>query len=202
MEGTNTEPTYFKLLEMELIKRRIRNNISLVYLERTQNDRGSNTPRQLYNFLREFQKQKDDDGVYLMVFDRDSYKNHFNPKKSYLDFLKSVRHSNVRMIITSPCFEIWLLLHLDNSYQEFIEPNKKNIFRNDRISPAYTYVSKMVRDIFGFNPKSNIPEDFLKNLNIAMKQSSQLTSDPKKMATELGENISDFIREISYDQRY
>lgn len=203
MEGTNTEPTYFRLLEKELLKRRIRNNIAIVYLDRTQNDRGSNTPKQLFNFLQEFKKDKDDpDAVYLMVFDRDSYKNHFNPKKSYLAFLNSIKGSDVRILVTSPCFEIWLLLHKNNSYQEFIKPNRKSLFRNVRISPAYTFISKMVRDVFGFNPKSYIPEELLASLEIAMAESRHLTSDPYEMANDLGENISDFIREISSDFRY
>jgi hypothetical protein len=60
----------------------------------------------------------------------------------------------------------------------------------------------MVRDVFGFNPKSYIPEELLMNLEIAMEESRHLTSDPYEMAHELGENISDFIREISSEFRY
>ncbi|MDD4000387.1 MAG: RloB family protein [Bacilli bacterium] len=203
MEGTKTEPTYFRLLEAELIKRRVRNNISLVYLERTENDRGSNSPQQLYDFLQKYRKDKGDvNGEYLMIFDRDSYKNHFNPCRSYLNFLNKVKKSKVRLLVTSPCFEIWLLLHQPNAYQNHIEPHQKLLFENARLSPAYTYISKIVRNVFGFNPKSFIPEDFLEKLDIAMKQSSLITSDLKKMATELGENISDFIKEISRDLRY
>lgn len=203
MEGTNTEPTYFRLLERELIRRRIRNNIAIVYLERTANDRGSNTPRQLFNFLQTFKRNKnDEDGVYFLVFDRDSFKNHSDPKTAYLNFLKSIKGSGIRIIVTSPCFEIWLLLHRKNSYRELILPNANSLFRNVRVSQSYTYISKMVFDVFGFNPKSEIPEGFLKNLDTALGEAKNLTSDPLLMATELGENISEFISEISSDLRY
>jgi hypothetical protein len=35
-----------------------------------------------------------------------------------------------------------------------------------------------------------------------MEESKNLTSDPAEMAEKLGENISDFIREICSDLRY
>ncbi len=203
MEGTNTEPSYFRLLERELLRRRVRNSIAIVYLERTARDRGSNTPRQLYGFLQAFRKEKNDPGgVYFMVFDRDSYKNHPDPKQSYLDFLKIIKGSGIRILVTSPCFEIWVLLHRKNAYGELVLPNERNLFRNKRISPAHTYISRLVVSAFGFNPKAGIPEGFLKNLDHAMEESKNLTSDPAEMAEKLGENISDFIREICSDLRY
>jgi len=203
MEGTKTEPTYFRLLEKELLRRRVRNNIALVYLERTARDKGSNTPRQLYHFLQDFKSEKNDpDGVYFMVFDRDSYKNHPDPRKAYLDFLESSAGSGVRILVTSPCFEIWLLLHKQNAYRELVEPYKAGLFRNERVSPVHTYASRLVLWAFGFNPKTEIPEGFLDNLDWALAESKNLTHEPAKMADELGENISEFIREISTDSRY
>ncbi|NLD27028.1 MAG: RloB domain-containing protein [Acholeplasmataceae bacterium] len=203
MEGTKTEPIYFQLLEKKLLALRVRNNIRLIYLERTLNDRGSNTPDQLFRFLRLFRAQKNDpDAVYFMVFDRDSYKNRPNPEKSYLDFLNRIKNAPVRLIVSSPCFELWLLLHRLNAYRDLILPDQEAIFQNERLSSGYTYISKMVKDLFGFNPKSMIPDFFLNGLNNALKQSPLLTSDPVRMATEIGENIGDFIAELMQDVRY
>ena len=202
MEGTKTEPTYFQHLEKKLIELRVRNNIRLVYLERTARDRGSNTPTQLYNFLQTYKAQKNDpNAVYAMVFDRDSYKNRPDPERTYLGFLNKVKKKEVRLLVTSPCFELWLLLHKKDSYQKYIVPKVQEIFMNERLSTGYTYLSKMVKDIFGFNPKSTIPLDLLDGLDEALKQSYYLTSKPEKMARELGENISDFIRELRMDYR-
>lgn len=203
MEGTKTEPTYFQLLEKHLAAMRVRNNLRIVYLERTLKDRGSNSPEQLFHFLRLFRAQKQDpDAVYCMVFDRDSYKNHPNPEKSYLDFLKRVENTPVRLVVSSPCFELWLLMHRPRAYYDLILPDAEAIFRNERLSAGYTYLSRMVKDLFGFNPKSMIPDFLLNGLPHALQQSPLLTSDPVKMAKEIGENIGDFIEELRRDERY
>ncbi|HBP26003.1 MAG TPA: hypothetical protein DD618_03525 [Acholeplasmatales bacterium] len=202
MEGTNTEPDYFRLLEKRLSDLKIRNNIRIVYLERTQQDRGSNSPRQLFRFLQDFRKcQNDKAAVYCMVFDRDSYKNQVNPTEGYLNFLNQNQKSKIRMIVSSPCFEVWLLLHQKNSVSDIIEPNAKPIFENARLTSSFTYISKMVRDVFGFNPKIMIPEHFLDRLPIAMSQAHLLTTDLHQMATEIGQNVSEFIAELQFDPR-
>ena len=202
MEGTNTEPNYFRLLEKRLSDLKIRNNIRIVYLERTQQDRGSNSPRQLSRFLQDFRKrQNDKTAVYCMVFDRDSYKNQVNPTEGYLNFLNQNQKSKIRMIVSSPCFEVWLLLHQKNAVSEIIEPNAKQIFENVRLTSSFTYISKMVRDLFGFNPKIVIPEHFLDRLPIAMSQAPMLTTDLQQMATEIGQNVSEFIAELQFDAR-
>jgi len=202
MEGTNTEPIYFRILEKYLVKKRIRNNVRIVYLDRTHRDRGSNTPKQLFNFLKEFKRQKkNEDTVYCMVFDRDSYKNHHNPTKSYLKFIKKNKKSKIKMIVSSPCFELWLLMHKEDGFKNYILPNEKKLFDNQRVSTSYTYISKMVKDIFKFNPKSTIPEYFINYIDIALNQSKYLTSSLEEMATKLGENIGNFIEELKIDER-
>ena len=202
MEGTKTEPLYFHHLDRYLTKKRIRNNIRIVYLDRTKRDRGSNTPQQLLDFLNDFRSRKDDDdAVYCMIFDRDSYKGYIEPTAAYLDFIRKTVREPVKLIVTSPCFEIWLLLHKKNSYQKLIVPAKDKIFFNKRLNSSFTYISKMVFNLFGFNPKTTIPAAFVSEVETALTQSSCLTSDLICMATEIGENVSDFIKELCIDPR-
>ncbi len=202
MEGTNTEPSYFRLLEKNLMKMKIHNHIRLVYLERTANDVGSNSPKQLFNFLMDFMANKKiDHAVYAMIFDRDSFKNYSDPKTSYLDFIKKVKKTNVKMVVSSPCFEIWLLLHYPNAYEEIIKQQTNELFYNVRISSSYTYISKLVDTIFGFNPKSYIPNDFINHLPIAMQERYFLSTNLEELGDELGETVGDLILELQYDQR-
>lgn len=202
MEGTNTEPIYFKLLERKLSELKIHNNIKLVYLERTLRDRGSNTPSQLLDFLLSYKKDVEDENVeFWVVFDRDSYKSHLNQKNDYLKFIELAKNNNVGMLVTSPCFEIWILLHRENSFNQIIKPNKMDLFENKRISPSYTYISKLVKDRFGFNPKSSIPYNLLNNLEIALEESRYLPKSLEIMASEIGENISTFIKLLLRDPR-
>lgn len=202
MEGTNTEPQYFWHLDRFLAKHRVRNNVKLVFLDRTHTDRGRNTPRQLFTFLREWRKEnKDENAIYCMVFDRDSYKAYENPAEAYLAFVRRVKATTVRMIVTSPCFEIWLLLHRERAVAEYIWPDSRNIFLNRRLNSRYTYLSKLVQDVFGFNPKTSVPAEIVEKVDVALVQAGFLTSDVEEMAYEIGENVSAFIKELCFDPR-
>lgn len=201
MEGTNTEPIYFKLLEKKLSELKVHNNIKLIYLERTLRDRGSNTPQQLLEFSLEYKEEiNDDNAVFWIIFDRDSYKSHLNQEEVYLSFIEKAK-PKVRMLITSPCFELWILLHRKNAYKSIIEPKKDELFENKRISPGYTFASRLVKNRFGFNPKNNIPYTLFDNLEYALEESKYLTKSFTKMATEIGENISVFIKQLLEDPR-
>lgn len=200
MEGTNTEPIYFKHLERKLSELKVHNHIKLVYLDRTLRDRGSNTPKQLLEFLLEYKQEVEDaNAVFWVVFDRDSYKSHLNQTNDYLNFIEYAASKDVGLLVTSPCFEIWLLLHRKNAYQQIIKPNEAEIFENKRISPGYTYISRLVKNRFGFNPKTNIPANLLDHLEEALEESHYLPKSLAKMATEIGENISNFINLLLED---
>ncbi|MCK9470996.1 MAG: RloB family protein [Bacilli bacterium] len=200
MEGTNTEPIYFKHLERKLSELKVHNNIKLIYLDRTLRDRGSNTPEQLLNFLLDYRKLiEDENAVFWVVFDRDSYKSHPDGKSEYLRFIENAKNKDVNLLVTSPCFEIWILLHRQNAYKQLIAPNEAELFVNRRISPGYTYISRLVKNRFGFNPKTNIPASLLNNLKDALVEAKYLTKSLEKMATDIGENISSFVNLLLVD---
>lgn len=202
MEGTNTEPIYFKLIERKLSELKIHNSIKLVFLERTLRDRGSNSPKQLLHYLLEYQQEVDDENsLFFVVFDRDSFKTYYNQEIEYLRFINEAKAKNINLIVTSPCFEIWILLHKENAYAEIVKPNESLIFENKRLSPSYTYISKLVMNIFGFNPKSNIPYSLLEKLDVAIQESKHITKETNKMAYEIGENVSEFILNLLKDPR-
>lgn len=202
MEGTNTEPIYFKHIERKLSELKIHNNIRLVFIDRILRDRGSNTPEQLLNFMLEYKKDiNDENAVFWLVFDRDSYKTHLDPTNSYLEFLKTAKAKDISLLITSPCFEIWLLLHRENAYNNYLKNIETKIFKNDRISPGFTYTSKLVKKLYGYNPKVTIPYKIINELDQALEEADNLTHDSEKMAYVIGENISEFIKTLLIDPR-
>jgi len=202
MEGTNTEPIYFKLFKKKLSELKLHNNIKLIFLERTINDRGHNSPKQLLNYIVKYRNEVNDENAkYLIVFDRDSYKSYKDGKAKYFEFLKLAKKENVDLIVTSPCFEIWLLLHKENAYEDLIKPHKEEIFLNKKVNKTQTFISKMVYDNLHFNPKSEILENLLDKLDIALMEAKYLTQSVEKMADEIGENVSVFINNILKDPR-
>ena len=202
IEGTNTEPQYFRLLEKKMLRNNLRHKIRFVFLERTENDVGSNSPRQLLNFLLTYQQEKNDpDGQYVMIFDRDSFKNHPHPLQSYLDFLKKTKKLAIKKVVSSPCFEIWLLLHHPQFVNQYLRGKEEQLLENPRLSSSFTFASRLVYDLFGFNPKTEIPHHFLDHLPTAMRQRYELTTDLYLLGDHLGENIGDLIKEWQEDPR-
>jgi hypothetical protein len=93
------------------------------------------------------------------------------------------------------------MLHRRNAYRDLIKPNEKAIFQNKRVSPGYTYTSRLIKNNFGFNPKTTIPRSLLDNLDYALEEARYLTKSLEEMAKKIGENISDFIRKLLEDPR-
>ena len=51
-------------------------------------------------------------------------------KKKYLIYKK--RKKNNILAVSNPAFELFLLLHYENSYEDDIEPNAEQIIQNEK----------------------------------------------------------------------
>ena len=131
-EGSNTEVWYFKKL-IDLRKQlRIHPLIDIRLMEKTEEDKTVSNPKALIKFA-EKQKgitenkfdQKYDKMV--IVFDADIYKG--DPAK-YNEIIK-LGGDNL-LAVTNPSFELFLLLHYENSYEELIKPNEEEILCNKK----------------------------------------------------------------------
>lgn len=126
------------------------------------------------------------------MFDRDSFSN----EEDYIEFIRVAKDKNF-LAITSPCFEVWLLLHQENSVEKIILQNYEAILGNCRISNNHSFVSDVTSNILGMNPKRRIPRDFiLNNIDVAIEQEKLINNNIFRMFNEVGSNIGSLILEM------
>lgn len=157
-EGQKTEPNYFKQL-----RRHFRLNPKNVVLA---DKKSGLDPKNLVEYaLEEFKKDPDFDRVYC-VFDRDKH----TTFKAALDKIHSTRlkkQASLHAITSTPCFEIWLLLHFDDSTRSYSAPG------ND--SNCTLVVSELKKHIPNYEKGStNIFEATYDHLGTAIKNAKQL----------------------------
>ena len=123
-EGANTERKYFQGLEDFRKEIGINSQIELVILLKEGEIRDYSHPSKLLGLINDKKKELKRDGTYdkkidqfVIVFDRDS----FEKDEDYFEFIEHASAGNI-LTITSPCFEIWLILHYENAIIEYIEP--------------------------------------------------------------------------------
>lgn len=205
VEGIRTEPLYLKHLINNRRELGILDQIELVPLERTHRDEGRTQPEELLEIILEFRKARIESGedsqqddVYCIMFDKDSFKNELHPNEKYFEFIKRALDEGIEVIVTNPCFELWLILHKEHTYQRYILPKYRQLLRNRKINSTDTVASKMFKDIFGYSPKSYVSPYLINDIDVAIKQSELfLSQNPFEFDKKLGETFSTFIKKIT-----
>lgn len=123
-EGANTETWYFKKLIDIRKELNIHPLIDIRLLEKTEGDRDISFPRRLIEFAENqkenqeiaFDKERD---KMIVVFDGDIF------EEKVLDYDELVAEGEKKNIlaVSNPAFELCLLLHYENSYEDDIEPS-------------------------------------------------------------------------------
>jgi hypothetical protein len=203
-EGANTEKKYFQGIEDFRKELGINTQIELVILHKEAEIRDYSHSYKLLELINIKKKELKKDGRYdkgidqfVIVFDRDS----FEKEQDYFEFLDLASTDNI-LTITSPCFEIWLILHYENAICEYIDKNRQQIFENAKVSNVHTFMSRLFSEVSGMNPKSGLSFAKLKdNVDLAIKQEKELQHDNYKLATDIDSNIGLLIEQMRQDPR-
>ena len=102
-EGTRTEPEYVRALKQEPAVHKVASvDIRIVNV-------GDTAPLTLVNAAAEARARQDRDDVdeVWCLFDVEWPQNHPNLKQA----VNRAQHAGVRLAISNPCFELWLVLH-------------------------------------------------------------------------------------------
>ena len=143
-EGANTETWYFKKLIDIRKELNIHPLIDIRLLEKTEGDRDISFPRRLIEFAENqkenpeiaFDKERD---KMIVVFDGDI----FEEKVLDYDELVAEGEKNNILAVSNPAFELFLLLHYENSYEDDIEPNAEQIIQNEK-DGHQTFIYKLL----------------------------------------------------------
>ena len=109
-EGQKTEPIYFKKLREYFHL----NPVNVVIADK----KSGLDPKRLVEYaIEEFNKSRDFDHVYC-VFDRDKHPS-FDEALDKIHSTKLKKKATIHPITSTPCFELWLLLHFEYTTRPF-----------------------------------------------------------------------------------
>ena len=155
-EGENTEVWYFRHL-IEIRKELgINPLIDIQLLERTEEDKTNSNPKKLIEYANaiirtpsKFNFDVNRDKI-VLVFDADIYQEKLESYRRILNDAKEFI-----LAISNPCFELFLLLHVKDSYLNHIKGNKTEIERNQKISKSKRFIGNLFFEVTGMNSKKN-----------------------------------------------
>ena len=181
-EGKNTEKWYFEKLIDIRKELSIHSEIEIAYLEKTGEHENLSNPRKLIEFADE-QKSKGSIAFdtkfdkMIVIFDADVFESRLN---NYEQVIENGLKNNM-LGVTNPSFELFLLLHYENSADQVILPEASNIIQNNWVGNGQNR-RRVIEDIFrkksGMRPKTNKGVgELANNVLIAINQEKKLNND-------------------------
>lgn len=203
-EGANTERKYFQGIDNNRKELGINSQIELVILHKEGDISSFSHPIKLLELIEDKKKSLKRDGKFdktidrfVIVFDRDSYEK----PEDYVEFIEKASADNI-LTVTSPCFELWMILHYEDAVEKYVMPNRDKLFDNEKVSRAHSFASNLFSEISGVNPKSGSFFNKLKaGIDLAVEQEKALEQDILRMATEIGSNVGVLIERMREDPR-
>ena len=200
-EGANTETWYFKKLIDIRKELNIHPLIDIRLLEKTDGDRDISFPRRLIEFAENqkenpeiaFDKERD---KMIVVFDGDFFE---EKVLDYDELIAEGEKSNI-LAVSNPAFELFLLLHFENSYEQEILPNQDKIIANQK-EGNQTFIYKLLLSKTGVNSKKN-PQigELAEKVDIAIRQEKKMNEDIHDCKGKITCNIGKIIESIRMDK--
>lgn len=180
-EGRCTESIYFSAVRDRL-------RAPNVHVEILTRDTDESSPEsvhaQITDFMRKFNIE-DDDELWLVI-DRDRW--HERMLSQVAQFCAQNNH--LHFCMSNPCFELWLLLHLED-IKEYDAETSECLRLNRKNKSGTTWLKQRMRDLLGSYSESNFDaHSLLPNAAVAIERARQLdtnTSDrwPQTVGTRV-----------------
>ena len=123
-EGKDTERIYFKALAKEYTNPRVHVHI----LERSENEQNNSSPEHVLKQLNDYKSQyelEEDDELWLVV-DKDHWAEAMLSRVA----TECSQEVAMHMALSNPCFELWLLLHLEDAAS--LTPEEQMLWMENR----------------------------------------------------------------------
>ncbi len=196
-EGAKTETFYFrKLIDMRK-QLGIHPLIDICLWEKTDEDSNLSFPKKLFEFAQK-QKQNPENGFdadrdkMVIVFDGDIFE---EKVQGYDELINAIEEHDIAAV-TNPKFELFLLLHIDGSYDKYIKGHEAEYLLRDE-KGQYSYVNRVFLELTGMNSKRNVKiGDLADNVLTAIKQEKLINQDIHSLKGTLSSNVGKIIEEI------
>lgn len=195
-EGVNTETFYFeKLIDMRK-ELGIHPLIDIRLWEKTEGDRNISFAKNLVKFAHQ-QKKLEDNGFdedrdkMIIVFDGDIFE---EKVQGYDELIASIEEKDIAAV-TNPGFELFLLLHINGSYEKYILGHEADFLT--MVDGKYAYAYNALLDATGMNAKKNSQIGALaENVLVAIEQERMINQDIHQLKGKISSNIGMIIEGI------
>lgn len=187
-EGRNTENIYFESMKSTLCA-------SDVHVEVLHRDSNNSSPENVYEQIRWFMTEynlTDDDQLWIVV-DKDKWKD---------KMLSSVaqhcaQNNNLRFCVSNPCFELWLLLHIED-VASYSKEQMKELAMNKKVNSQDTWLKKRMKELTGHYRESDYDAmALLPHIDTAMERAEKLDISPtNRWPQDIGTRVYLLTRSI------
>ena len=200
-EGENTETWYFETLINHRKELGIHPLIDICLLEKTEADSTISFPKHLIEFA---ETQKDNEDIQfdknrdkmIVVFDADIFESKVT---NYSEVLELGQSYGDILAVTNPAFELFLLLHYPNSYEELILPNTEQIVKNEK-QGKQTFIYHLLLEKSGMNSKRNpLIGELAIQVDVAIQQEKKINQDIHKCKGTITSNLGAIIESLRAD---
>ena len=200
-EGANTETFYFKKL-IDLKKQLdIHPLIDICLWEKTKKDKDISFPKNLIKFVNKQKKNPenefdDERDKMIIVFDGDIFE---KKVQDYDKLIEDIEKTDIAAV-TNPGFELFLLLHIKDSYEHYIKGHDRE-FLNEDENGSYSHAYNVLRNLTQMNSKTNRSiGDLAENILVAIDQEKKINQDIHKLKGIVSSNIGKIIEDIMQEK--
>lgn len=167
-EGRNTENIYFESMKASLCA-------SDVHVEVLHRDSNHSSPENVYEQIRQFMSEyniEDDDQLWVVV-DKDRWQD----KMLSAIALYCAQNNNLYFCVSNPCFELWLLLHIED-ITTYSEEQMEELTMNKKTNNQ-TWLKRRMKELTGHYRESNYDAmALLPYVHIAIERAEKLDLTP------------------------
>lgn len=195
-EGANTETFYFEKL-IDLRKELgIHPLIDIRLWEKTEGDKNISFAKNLAAFAKEQKSLEEnefdsDRDKMIIVFDGDIFE---EKVQGYDELIASIEEHDIAAV-SNPGFELFLLLHIDGSFEKYIQGHELDFLT--MVDGKYAYAYNALLDATGMNAKKNANiGNLAENVMIAIRQEKLINQDIHQLKGKVSSNIGLIIEGI------
>lgn len=195
-EGANTETFYFEKL-IDLRKELgIHPLIDIRLWEKTEGDKNISFAKNLAAFAKEQKSLEEnefdsDRDKMIIVFDGDIFE---EKVQGYDGLIASIEEHDIAAV-SNPGFELFLLLHIDGSFEKYIQGHEVDFLT--MVDGKYAYAYNALLDATGMNAKKNANiGNLAENVMIAIRQEKLINQDIHQLKGKVSSNIGLIIEGI------
>lgn len=172
-EGKDTERIYFKALAKEYSNLRVHVHI----LERSENEQNNSSPEHVLKQLNDYKSKYDleaDDELWLVV-DKDRW------TETMLSHVATECSQEVamHMALSNPCFELWLLLHMEDAASLSLEEQEQCMKNRRKSKNADPYLKVRLRQKLGsYHESSYDALTLIAHIEDAIERARALDKNP------------------------